>query len=152
MDTLAQRLQASLGATFTLERELGGGGVSRVFLAQERALERQVVITTLDLETSAAGTAEGFRREVRTIAELQRPNTVTLLATGGDDTLLWYATLTTPTPAATATPKIITPGQTRVMLTVLVVAVIAAAGVVGSWWFRRADGAPRAAEGTESSR
>ena len=44
---------------------------------------------------------------------------------------------TTPTPGPTDAPKIITPGQTRVMLTVLVVALVAAAGIVGAWWFRR---------------
>jgi eukaryotic-like serine/threonine-protein kinase len=35
MDTLAQRLQASLGDAFTIDRELGGGGMSRVFLAHD---------------------------------------------------------------------------------------------------------------------
>src|SRR5215218_5680391 len=90
MDTLARRLQASLGDAFTLERELGGGAMSRVFVARERALERQVVIKTLDLEASSAS-AERFRREVRLIAKLQHPHVVPLLTAGGDDTLLWYA-------------------------------------------------------------
>jgi len=93
MDTLAQRLQASLGDAFTIGRELGGGGMSRVFLARERALDRQVVIKTLDLAADAVATtsAERFRREVRTIAKLQHPHIVPLLTAGGDDTLLWYA-------------------------------------------------------------
>jgi serine/threonine-protein kinase len=91
METLAERLQASLGDAFTLERELGGGGMSRVFVARERALDRQVVVKTLDLEASANGSAERFRREVRTIAKLQHPHVVPLLTAGGDDTLLWYA-------------------------------------------------------------
>jgi uncharacterized protein HemX len=47
------------------------------------------------------------------------------------------ARTTTPTPGAPVAPKIITAGQTRVMLTVLVVAVVAAAGIVGLWWFQR---------------
>ena len=91
MDTLVERLQASLGDAFTLERELGGGGMSRVFVARERALDRQVVVKTLDLEASASGNAERFRREVRTIAKLQHPHVVPLLTAGGDDALLWYA-------------------------------------------------------------
>jgi TolB-like protein len=93
MDTLAQRLQASLGDAFTIDRELGGGGMSRVFLARDRALDRQVVIKTLDLAGDAVATtsAERFRREVRTIAKLQHPHIVPLLTAGGDDTLLWYA-------------------------------------------------------------
>ena len=91
MDALTDRLQASLGDAFTIERELGGGGMSRVFLARDRALDRHIVIKTLDLEASAAGSDERFRREVRTIAKLQHPHVVPLLTGGGDGTLLWYA-------------------------------------------------------------
>ena len=93
MDTLTQRLQASLGDAFGIDRELGGAGMSRVFLARESALERQVVIKTLDLagDGVAATSAERFRREVRTIAKLQHPHVVPVLTAGGDDTLLWYA-------------------------------------------------------------
>ena len=91
MDTLTQRLQTSLGSAFTIERELGGGGMWRVFVARENALDRQVVIKTLDLEGSAAGSAERFGREAKTIAKLQHPHIVPLLTSGGDDTLLWYA-------------------------------------------------------------
>ena len=67
--------------------------MSRVFLARDRALDRQVVIKTLDLAGDAVATtsAERFRREVRTIAKLQHPHIVPLLTAGGDDTLLWYA-------------------------------------------------------------
>ena len=129
MDTLTERLQASLGSAFTIERELGGGGISRVFVARENALDRQVVITTLDLETSAADSAERFRREVRT--KLQQPRIVPLLTTGGDDTLLWYA-------MPFEAPKIITDRQARVMLIALVVSLIAAAAIVVTWWARRA--------------
>jgi serine/threonine-protein kinase len=91
MDILTQRLQASLGGAFTIDRELAAGGTSRVFVARENALDRQVVIKTLDLEMPAAGSAERFRREVSTIAKLQHPHIVPLLTAGGDDTLLWYA-------------------------------------------------------------
>src|SRR5262245_32308144 len=41
---LGAYLQQALGDTYTIERELGGGGMSRVFLAQEQALGRTVVI------------------------------------------------------------------------------------------------------------
>jgi len=46
MDPRSQ-LQTSLGSAYTLERELGGGGMSRVFLAEEIALGRKVVIKVL---------------------------------------------------------------------------------------------------------
>jgi eukaryotic-like serine/threonine-protein kinase len=37
MPELRERLQSSLGDAYTLGRELGGGGMSRVFVAQARA-------------------------------------------------------------------------------------------------------------------
>src|SRR5688572_33463879 len=87
---LAPRLQKSLGDAFTLERELGGGGMARVFLAQDRALERRVVVKVLDLEGAVDASAERFRREVKVIAQLQHPHIVPVLTAGGDGTLLWY--------------------------------------------------------------
>jgi serine/threonine-protein kinase len=41
---LLDDLRVRLGATYRLDRELGGGGMSRVFLAEEIALGRQVVL------------------------------------------------------------------------------------------------------------
>ena len=38
MSPLQDELQQALGATYRLDRELGGGGMSRVFLATETAL------------------------------------------------------------------------------------------------------------------
>ena len=89
-DDLRPRLQRSLGDAFVIERELGGGGMARVFLAEERALGRRVVVKVLDLEGAVAASAERFRREVQVIARLQHPHIVPVLTAGGDDTLLWY--------------------------------------------------------------
>ena len=41
---IVEQLRATLGDTYTIERELGGGGMSRVFVADEVALGRKVVI------------------------------------------------------------------------------------------------------------
>ena len=90
-DDLAPRLQRSLGDAFTLERELGGGGMARVWLANDRALDRKVVVKVLDLEGAVAASTERFRREIKLIAQLQHPHIVPVLTAGGDDTLLWYA-------------------------------------------------------------
>ena len=46
-------LETSLGRNYDIERELGGGGMSRVFLATERALGRRVVIKVLSPELTA---------------------------------------------------------------------------------------------------
>ena len=47
MSELKQRLQAAVGDTYRIEKELGGGGMSRVFLAEEVRLGRKVVIKVL---------------------------------------------------------------------------------------------------------
>jgi serine/threonine-protein kinase len=94
IDDLRARLDRSLGTTFQVDRELGGGGMSRVFVAHEAALDRRVVVKVLDLEHAVASAAERFRREIRVIAQLQHPHVVPVLSAGGDDTLLWYATHT----------------------------------------------------------
>ncbi len=44
---LLQQLQHALGYAYMIERELGGGGMSRVFVARDGTLQRRVVITIL---------------------------------------------------------------------------------------------------------
>ena len=63
MQELTARLQSALGDTYRIERELGGGGMSRVFVAEETALGRQVVVKVLPPELAAASTpsASGAR-------------------------------------------------------------------------------------------
>lgn len=56
------RLQASLGQAYTLERELGGGGMSRVFVAIETALARQVVIKVLPPDMAQGVSTQRFTR------------------------------------------------------------------------------------------
>ncbi len=85
------RLQHALAATFLIDRELGGGGMSRVFLATERSLQRRVVIKVLPPELAAGVNVERFRREIQLAAQLQHPHIVPVLAAGDDDNLLWYS-------------------------------------------------------------
>ena len=80
-DVLPQ-LQTSLGSAYTIERELGGGGMARVFLAHEAELGRRVVIKVLTPELAAGISAERFDREIKLAATLQQANIVPLLATG----------------------------------------------------------------------
>ena len=87
---LAEQLQSSLGATYTIIRELGGGGMSRVFLADDRALGRQVVIKVLHPELAAGVNAERFNREVQLSARLQHPHIVPVLSAGEVDGLPYY--------------------------------------------------------------
>ena len=73
MDLRAQ-LQATLGSAYTLEHELGGGGMSRVFVADETRLSRKVVVKLLSPELSQGISAERFEREIKLAASLQQAN------------------------------------------------------------------------------
>jgi serine/threonine-protein kinase len=87
---LAGYLQAAVGDVYTIERELGGGGMSRVFLAREQALGRAVVIKVLLPMLAAGVRAERFAREVRVAAALQHPNVVPLFRAGEAAGLPYY--------------------------------------------------------------
>jgi tetratricopeptide (TPR) repeat protein len=79
---LRATLQTTLSGSYTLERELGGGGMSRVFLAEEAKLRRKVVVKVLSPELAAGISAERFQREILTAASLQQANIVPVLSTG----------------------------------------------------------------------
>jgi eukaryotic-like serine/threonine-protein kinase len=87
---LQSQLQATLSGAYTLERELGGGGMSRVFVADEIRLGRKVVVKVLSPELAAGISAERFEREIRTAASLQQANIVPVLATGDTGGLPYY--------------------------------------------------------------
>jgi tetratricopeptide (TPR) repeat protein len=90
MTDLQSRLQAALGGDYHLEKELGGGGMSRVFVARETRLGRQVVIKVLPPEMAAGVNVERFEREIQLAARLQHPHVVPLLTAGADGDLLYY--------------------------------------------------------------
>lgn len=87
---LRDQLQKSLGDAYRLERELGGGGMSRVFVAEELRLERKVVVKVLSPDLAQGLSAERFEREIRTVAALQQANIVPVLTTGETDGLPFY--------------------------------------------------------------
>ena len=78
-DTFRDALGAALGASYTIERELTGGGMSRVFVATEHALGRTVVIKVLREEFAADVNRERFKREVTLAAQLSHPHIVSIL-------------------------------------------------------------------------
>ena len=87
---LQDQLQATLSGTYALDRELGGGGMSRVFLAEERALGRRVVVKVLSPDLAAGVSAERFKREIMITAQLQHPHIVPILSAGQTDGLPYY--------------------------------------------------------------
>ena len=82
MTQLREQLQAILGPAYTLEGELGGGGMSRVFVAEEHALGRKVVVKLLPPELAGGVSIARFRREIALAARLQHPHIVPLFSAG----------------------------------------------------------------------
>ena len=89
MSDTREALQRALGDAFTITRELGGGGMSRVFLAREVALGREVVVKVVPIEGGAAA-VERFKREIQTAAQLQHPHIVPVLTAGVADGVPWF--------------------------------------------------------------
>jgi eukaryotic-like serine/threonine-protein kinase len=91
MDELRGRLEEALADMYAIQRELGGGGMSRTYLAMEHALNRRVVVKVLAPELLAGISVERFRREVLMAAQLQHPQVVPVLAAGEAGGLPWFA-------------------------------------------------------------
>ena len=87
---LREQVQTSLGSAYSIERELGGGGMSRTYVAMEQALSRRVVVKVLSPELAAGVSVERFRREIMLAAKLQHPHIVPVLSSGDADGLPWF--------------------------------------------------------------
>ena len=84
------RLESALGGTYTIDRELGGGGMSHVFAATETALGRKVVIKVVPAELGAGVNVDRFNREILLAANLQHPHIVPVLAAGEMNGIPYY--------------------------------------------------------------
>jgi len=87
---LLSRLQSALGAHYSVERELGRGGMATVYLAQDLKHDREVALKVLRPELTAILGRERFLNEVRLTAKLDHPHILTLIDSGETDGLLWY--------------------------------------------------------------
>ena len=90
MTVLRDELQRTLGSAYTLERELGGGGMSTVFVARDNALGRTVVVKVLPYELAATVSVDRFKREIMLSAALQHPHIVPVLSAGETDGLPFF--------------------------------------------------------------
>ena len=90
MEDLRARLAQALADTHDIERELGGGGMSRTYLATERNFRRRVVIKVLAPELLAGISVERFHREILLAAQLQHPHIVPVHTAGEVDGLPWF--------------------------------------------------------------
>ena len=91
MSDLRAQLQEQLAGSYTLEHELGGGGMSRVFVATETALGRKVVLKILPPELGASFNLDRFKREIQLAASLSHPHIVPLYAAGQAGDLPFYS-------------------------------------------------------------
>jgi serine/threonine-protein kinase len=89
-EALRDKLQAALGDRYTLERELGGGGMSRVFVATDTTLGRALAVKIVPGETAAGVSLDRFWREIQVAARLQHPHIVPLLSAGQVGDLPFY--------------------------------------------------------------
>jgi eukaryotic-like serine/threonine-protein kinase len=84
-------LQRALGANYTIQRELGGGGMSLVFVARDDSLGREVVVKILMPDLAATLNVERFTREIKLVAKLQQANIVPVLTAGVAGALPFYS-------------------------------------------------------------
>ena len=87
---LRDQLQTTLSTAYAIERELAGGGMSRVFVATETALGRTVVIKVLPADMAGQVSIDRFKREITLAARLQHAHIVPLLSAGDSDGLPYF--------------------------------------------------------------
>src|SRR5712692_4289387 len=87
---LLARLQVALADRYTIERELGRGGMALVFVAQDLKHHRPVAIKVLRPELAAALGTERFLREIEIAAQLHHPHILPLYDSGEADQFLYY--------------------------------------------------------------
>ena len=83
-------LKTALANRYTIERELGRGGMATVYLAQDLKHPRQVALKVLRPEVAGALGADRFLKEIELAARLQHPHILGLLDSGTAGDLLYY--------------------------------------------------------------
>ncbi|HYL28360.1 MAG TPA: protein kinase [Gemmatimonadales bacterium] len=90
MADLPARFAEALRDRYTLERELGRGGMATVYLAQDLRHDRPVALKVLLPELAASLGPERFQREIKLAARLQHPHILTVLDSGEAAGQLWF--------------------------------------------------------------
>jgi len=85
-----ERLKAALADRYTIQREIGRGGMAIVYVAEDLAHQRQVALKVLRPELATALGPERFLREIAIAAQLNHPHILPLLNSGRADDLLYY--------------------------------------------------------------
>ena len=87
---LRAQIQAALAERYTLDRELGRGGMASVVLARDLQHDRMVALKVLHPELASTVGADRFKREIRVAARLQHPNILSVLDSGEAASQLWF--------------------------------------------------------------
>jgi len=90
MTEITARLATALADRYTIERELGSGGMATVYLAEDLKHKRKVAVKVLRPELAAVLGAERFVQEITTTANLQHPHILPLFDSGEADSFLYY--------------------------------------------------------------
>jgi serine/threonine protein kinase/tetratricopeptide (TPR) repeat protein len=90
MADLRSRLQEGLQGSYTIERELGRGGMATVYLAQDLRHDRPVALKVLLPLLAASLGPERFQREIRLAARLQHPHILSVHDSGEAAGQLWF--------------------------------------------------------------
>ncbi len=93
MSDPVKRLNAALEGRYTIERELGEGGMATVYLADDLKHERKVALKVLKPELAALVGAERFLSEIKTTANLQHPYILPLFESGEAGGFVYYVML-----------------------------------------------------------
>ncbi len=90
MNDSIERLKSALADRYTVEHELGAGGMATVYLAEDLRHKRKVAVKVLRPELAAVLGAERFLQEITTTANLQHPHILPLFDSGEADSFLYY--------------------------------------------------------------
>src|SRR5471032_3083655 len=90
MSAITERLGRALAGHYTIERELGAGGMATVYLGHDLKHDRDVAIKVLHPDLGAALGGDRFLTEIKTTAKLQHPHILPLLDSGEADGVLYY--------------------------------------------------------------
>jgi eukaryotic-like serine/threonine-protein kinase len=90
MPELMERLSAALAARYRIQRELGQGGMAKVFLAHDLKYDREVAVKVLRPDLAADVGATRFLHEIQTAARLHHPHILPLYDSDQADGLVYY--------------------------------------------------------------
>ncbi len=86
----SDRLKAALAERYTIERELGAGGMATVYLARDAKHDRHVALKVLRPDLAVTLGPARFLREIQIAARLTHPHILPLHDSGEADSFLYY--------------------------------------------------------------